>query len=318
MEEWSNELPLCRHQRGWIGTGERKFPSWSPQGRSVCHSHLHRHGPRHRRPRLGPQGSGSWQGAWRPRRSPRRRRRGRRGWGGPPGRSPAGRGRGAPPPRSSPACRRGTSPPTLRPRPGCSTPPPPSTTQSPSRERGRIGDRKAEAFRITSSEPKDTNLPRSPKAVHRRDGTNRICARHSLLARIAAASLRIWLTPSRFGKNPPICTALQDKNRAIVANKPPIRLVCTWAGLYQPEPNPKCSKYPAALPSIRAKNWKIYWKRTRMLQKSTANRSTIFCCNGTGTPWEVTRRFFGGPLKGDWVLSPDPSLSPPSPCLLLV
>jgi len=83
------------HQRGWIGTDERKSPSWS----SACRWHLHRHSPRHRRSRLGPQGSGSWRGAWRPRRSPPRLHRGRSCWGGPPGRSPAGRGRGVPSPR---------------------------------------------------------------------------------------------------------------------------------------------------------------------------------------------------------------------------
>ena len=36
-------LPFCRHQRGWIGTDERKSP-WS----SACRWHLHRHSPRHR------------------------------------------------------------------------------------------------------------------------------------------------------------------------------------------------------------------------------------------------------------------------------
>lgn len=180
-------------------------------------------------------------------------------------------------------------------------------TQSPSRERIELGMRSPRPSEPLSPEPKDTNLRRSPKAVHRRDGTDREFVRGSLLTRIAAASLRIWPTPSRFGKNPPIRTTLQDKNRTIVANKPPIRLIyarergCTSPirSSNRKKPNPKMLQiYSSSAINPRLNLKSLLEKNSNApdidlkLKLSVLLTSTIFCCNGTGTCLVVTRRFF--------------------------
>lgn len=154
-------------------------------------------------------------------------------------------------------------------------------TQSPSRERIELGMRSPRPSEPLSPEPKDTNLRRSPKAVHRRDGTDREFVRGSLLTRIAAASLRIWPTPSRFGKNPPIRTTQPDSILKSQKTNPKMLQIYSSSAI-----NPRLN-----LKSLLEKNSNAP-EIDLKLKLSVLLTSTIFCCNGTGTCLVVTRRFF--------------------------